>query len=68
MVVGHTLVDASLPSASVLMINPNAEEIALPSFTCGPVRRYVRSPTAPFGGNCYAISPFIGGSWSEVAA
>ena len=32
--VGHTLVDASLRSASVLMINPNAEEIVLPSFTC----------------------------------
>ena len=34
MVVGHTLVDASSRSASVLMINPNAEEIILPSFTC----------------------------------
>ena len=33
-VVGHTLVDASLWSASVLMINPNVEEIVLPSFTC----------------------------------
>ena len=33
-VVGHTLVDASSRSASVLMINPNAEEIVLPSFTC----------------------------------
>ena len=32
--VGHTLVDASSRSASVLMINPNAEEIVLPSFTC----------------------------------
>ena len=29
-VVGHTLVDASSCSASVLMINPNAEEIVLP--------------------------------------
>ena len=34
MVVGHTLVDASSWSASVLMVNPNAEEIVLPSFTC----------------------------------
>ena len=33
-VVGHTLVDASSRSASVLMINPNAEEVVLPSFTC----------------------------------
>ena len=33
-VVGHTLVDVSLRSASVLMINPNAEEIVLPSYTC----------------------------------
>ena len=29
-VVGHTLVDTSLRSASVLMINPNAEEVVLP--------------------------------------
>ena len=28
-VVGHTLVDASTSSANVLMINPNAEEVAL---------------------------------------
>ena len=33
-VVGHTLVGASSRSASVLMINPNAEVIVLPSFTC----------------------------------
>ena len=33
-VVGHTLVDASSWAASVLMINPNAEEVVLPSFTC----------------------------------
>ena len=32
--VGHTLVDASSRSASVLMVNPNAEEIVLPSFKC----------------------------------
>ena len=31
-VVGHTLVDASMPSASILIINPNAEEVVLP---CG---------------------------------
>ena len=31
-VVGHTLVDATTPSASVLIINPNAEEVVLP---CG---------------------------------
>ena len=29
---GHTLVDASTPSANVLIINPNAEEVVLP---CG---------------------------------
>ena len=29
-VVGHTLVDASTPSANVLIINPNAEEVVLP--------------------------------------
>ena len=33
-VVGHTLVDASTPSANVLMINPNAEEVVLPCRTC----------------------------------
>ena len=33
-VVGHTLVDASSQSASILMINPNAEDVVLPSFTC----------------------------------
>ena len=32
MVVGYTLVDASSWLASVLMVNPNAEEIVLPSF------------------------------------
>ena len=33
-VVGHTLVDASSRSAGVLMFNPNAEEVVLPSITC----------------------------------
>ena len=33
-IVGHTLVDASSRSANVLMVNPNAEEVVLPSFTC----------------------------------
>ena len=33
-VVVQTLVDASSWSASVLMVNPNAEEIVLPSFVC----------------------------------
>ena len=33
-VVGHMLVDASSWSASVLIINPNAEEIVLPCQTC----------------------------------
>ena len=33
-IVGHTLVDASSRSASVLMVNPNVEEVVLPSFTC----------------------------------
>ena len=33
-IVGHMLVDASSRSASVLMVNPNAEEVVLPSFTC----------------------------------
>ena len=33
-IVGHTLVDASSQTASVLMVNPNAEEVVLPSFTC----------------------------------
>ena len=33
-IVGHTLIDASSWSASVLMVNPYAEEIVLPSFTC----------------------------------
>ena len=29
---GHTLVDASTPSANVQIVNPNAEEVVLP---CG---------------------------------
>ena len=33
-IVGHTLVDASSQTASVLMVNPKAEEVVLPSFTC----------------------------------
>ena len=33
-IVGHTLVDASSRTASVLMVNSNAEEVVLPSFTC----------------------------------
>ena len=33
-IVGHTLVDASSWSASVLMVNPNVDEIVLPCFTC----------------------------------
>ena len=33
-IVGHMLVDASSRTASVLMVNPNAEEVVLPSFTC----------------------------------
>ena len=33
-VVGHMLVDAASCSGSVLMVNPNAEVVALPSFTC----------------------------------
>ena len=32
-IVGHTLVDASSRTASVLLVNPNAEEMVLPSFT-----------------------------------
>ena len=34
MIVGHTLVDASSRTASVLMVYPNSEEMVLPSFTC----------------------------------
>ena len=33
-IVGHTLVDASSCSASVLIVNPNAEVVVLPRFTC----------------------------------
>ena len=33
-IVGHTLVDASSRLGSVLMVNPNAEVVVLPSFTC----------------------------------
>ena len=33
-VVGHTLVDASSRSGSVLMVNPNAEVVVLPSLMC----------------------------------
>ena len=46
-VVGHTLVDASSWLASVLMVNPNAEEIVLPSFyMCGRLN----SSVGCFGG------------------
>ena len=31
---GHMLVDASSSSGSVLIVNPNAEVVVLPSFTC----------------------------------
>ena len=34
LVVGHTLVDALPCSGSVLIVNPNAEVVVLPSFTC----------------------------------
>ena len=33
-VVGHTLVDALSCSGSVLIVNPNAEVVVLPNFTC----------------------------------
>ena len=33
-IVGHTLADASSWSASVLMVNPNADEIVLPCLAC----------------------------------
>ena len=33
-IVGHMLVDASSRSGSVLVVNPNAEVVMLPSFTC----------------------------------
>ena len=33
-IVGHTLVDTSSRTASVLMVNPNTEEVVLPSFIC----------------------------------
>ena len=33
-IVGHTLVDASSWTASMLMVNPNVEEVVLPSVTC----------------------------------
>ena len=33
-IVGHTLVDASSRTASVLMVNPNAEGVVLLSYTC----------------------------------
>ena len=33
-IVGHTLVDASSRSTRVLLVNPNAEVVVLPSFTC----------------------------------
>ena len=47
MVVERTLVDASSWLAGVLMVNPNAEEIVLPSFTWG-----LGSGVGSFGGSC----------------
>ena len=35
---------------------------------CRYARRYVRSPSGPFGRNCDGISSFVGGGWSAIAA
>ena len=76
--------DASSWSASVLMINPNAEEIVLPCQTC--VGKFVPisavsvaladpelsgdvcGPSGPFGGYCGGISSFAGGGKSAITA
>ena len=82
-VVGHTLVDASSWSASALMINPNADQSALPAMcgkvgsdlSCvggsrgsGTVRRYTCGPAGPFGGHCDGISSFAGGGGPAIVA
>ena len=79
-VVGHTLVDASSLSASALMVNPNAEEVVLPSFTCVgklvPVSAVSVAFADPeeivlgshFGGDCSGISLIAGGIFSAVAS
>ena len=48
-VVGHTLVDASTPSANVLIINPNAEEVVLPCGLCWEVGPRVSCVGGPVG-------------------
>ena len=75
--------DASSRSASVLMVNPNAEEVVLPSFTCVgklvPVLAIsvaLADPGLPDDGHValpdhleeIGISPFAGGIWSAVAS
>ena len=74
-VVGRTLVDASSWSVGVVMVNPNAGEIVLPSFTfvgdLVPVSAVsvalagrVQGLTGSSGGHCHRISPFFRGGWS----
>ena len=79
-VVRHTLVDASSWSASVLMINPNAEEIVLPCQTfvgkLVPILAVsvaladpnICGPAGPFRGHCGGISSFAGGGGLAIAA
>ena len=69
-IVGHTLVDASSRTASVLMVNPNVEEVVLPSFTCAgelvPVSAISVAladpglPNEEHAGNYCGIAPFTG--------
>ena len=60
-VVGRTLVDASSWSAGVLMVNPNAEEIVLPSFA---FLGDFSSGVGCFGGSCGPGS--AGGMWEAL--
>ena len=70
-VVGRTLVDASSWSVGVLMVNPNAEEIVLPSFTCVgdlvPVSAVsvalFADPALP-GEECETLPDHLEGGWS----
>ena len=74
-VVGHTLVDSSTPSASVLIINPNAEEVVLPleiwsrCWLCQwPGRTYNchKSTSRLLGGHCQGVTYFLGRYRSSI--
>ena len=81
-VVGCMLVDASSWSTGVLMVNPNAEEIVLPTFTfvgdlvpvsavsvalADSTRLGEECETLPSGRHCRGIAPVFGGCFGTCS-